>query len=218
MTPDTPVPAPTPAPKSIPVPPATDDGNAGAASAGGGAANGAGVSTPERLPPFPPVQLPVPVVEAHYTIRYGETGFSYQAIFGGYLEGATSATIEDPYIRSQHQIHNLVRFFEMLVTSGNVKKVHLITGSDDQVQQAEASDRFAQLQASAEPAGIVFTWEFSDTIHDREIRFDNGWVVKIGRGLDFYQKPDNWFSVGSADMTLRPCLETKVDIFRGSGS
>ena len=51
-------------------------------------------------------------------------------------------------------------------------------------------------------------------IHDREIRLDNGWVIKIGRGLDFYQKPGGWFEVSANDLSLRKCLETKVDIFR----
>ena len=54
-------------------------------------------------------------------------------------------------------------------------------------------------------------------LHDREIRIDNGWVVKIGRGLDFYQKPGGWFEVGSHDLSLRKCLETKVDIYRAPG-
>ncbi len=55
---------------------------------------------------------------------------------------------------------------------------------------------------------------FKPNLHDREIRIDNGWIVKIGRGLDFYQKPQSWFSVGANDLSLRPCLETKVDIFK----
>jgi ATP-dependent Lon protease len=56
----------------------------------------------------------------------------------------------------------------------------------------------------------------SEKIHDREVRIDNGWTVKIGRGLDFYQKPDGWFSIGVSDLGLRKCLETKVDIFKQS--
>ncbi len=54
----------------------------------------------------------------------------------------------------------------------------------------------------------------NEYMHDREIRIDNGWIVKIGRGLDFFQKPDSWFSVGANDLSLRRCLETKVDIYR----
>ncbi|WP_206531566.1 MIT C-terminal domain-containing protein [Affinirhizobium pseudoryzae] len=55
-------------------------------------------------------------------------------------------------------------------------------------------------------------------LHDREIRLDNGWIIKIGRGLDFYQKPGGWFEIGCHDLSLRKCLETKVDIYRVSNS
>ena len=41
-----------------------------------------------------------------------------------------------------------------------------------------------------------------------------GWVIKIGRGLDFYQKPASWHEIGVHDLALRRCLETKVDVFR----
>lgn len=61
---------------------------------------------------------------------------------------------------------------------------------------------------------IVFEFDFNFNLHDCEIRIDNGWVVKIGRGLDFYQKPLSWYELGTNDLTLRKCLETKVDIFR----
>jgi hypothetical protein len=37
---------------------------------------------------------------------------------------------------------------------------------------------------------------------------------RIGRGLDFNQKPDSWFAIGTGDFSLHKCLETKVDIFR----
>ena len=40
----------------------------------------------------------------------------------------------------------------------------------------------------------------NEYMHDREIRID--------------KKPDSWFSVGANDLSLRRCLETKVDIYR----
>jgi len=61
---------------------------------------------------------------------------------------------------------------------------------------------------------IVLDVELNPNLHDREIRLDNGWTIKIGRGLDFYQKPDSWFGIGSNDLSLRKCLETKVDVFK----
>jgi ATP-dependent Lon protease len=56
--------------------------------------------------------------------------------------------------------------------------------------------------------------QVNENLHDREIRIDNGWIVKIGRGLDFFQKPDSWFGVGVNELSLRKCLETSIDIFK----
>ena len=55
-------------------------------------------------------------------------------------------------------------------------------------------------------------------MHDREIRIDNGWSIKIGRGLYFFQKPDSWFGMGANDISLGRCLETKVDAFKAAGA
>ena len=51
-------------------------------------------------------------------------------------------------------------------------------------------------------------------LREAEVSLSQGQTVKIGRGLDFYQRPDSWYSVGTNDFSLRPCLETKVDIFK----
>ncbi|MFN7025334.1 MAG: MIT C-terminal domain-containing protein [Pseudorhizobium sp.] len=45
----------------------------------------------------------------------------------------------------------------------------------------------------------------------------NGWVIKIGRGLDFYQTR-RVVRDRTNDLSLRKCLETKVDIYRVSDS
>ena len=159
--------------------------------------------------------LPPPgLSEQHYTILYGETGYTYERIIGDYLKGAKTVIVEDAYIRIPHQIQNFVRFCELVVRIGDAKQIDLVTGFDDQSQKVETMDKFQQLEASLSEQGIQFNYAFNDKIHDREIKLDNGWLIKIGRGFDLYQKPDNWFSIGTTDLSLRPCLETKVDIFR----
>ncbi len=179
------------------------------------------ISAPITPPPPAPVAIlpPLPrepeLKEQHYTIFYGATGYSYEAIFSPYFTGATTVVVEDSYIRMTHQIQNLVRFCEVVLASSAIRKITLITGYDDEAQRAEAQSKLADLQQSLLEQDIVLEITFSATLHDREIRLDNGWVIKIGRGLDFYQKPDSWFSIGANDLALRKCLETKVDIFRG---
>jgi ATP-dependent Lon protease len=107
-----------------------------------------------------------------------------------------------------------VRFCELAVKNGSVKAINLTMGFDNDMQRAEAQEKFEMLQDSLKQNGIEFKWNFSPLIHDRAIKLDNGWIIKIGRGLDIYQRPENWFSIGSNDFELRPCLETMVDIFR----
>ena len=162
----------------------------------------------------PPEETAPDANENHFRILYNETGHTYETIFGPYLQGCKAILVEDPYLRNQHQIQNLVRLCEVAVKTGSVKQIDVLTGFDSQDQQAEAQERFELLQESLKQVGIHFKWTFSETLHDREVKLDTGWIVKIGRGLDFYQPPDNWFCLGSTDLSQRPCLETKVDIYR----
>ena len=152
--------------------------------------------------------------EQHFTIMYGDTGHSYESIIGPYLSGAKSVIIEDPYIRLQHQIQNFVRFCETVLRSGTVKKIDLVTGYDDKTQLAEIHEKLDDLKQSLLEVDVVLDVKLNSNMHDREIRLDNGWVIKIGRGLDFYQRPSSWFEVGASDLSLRKCLETKVDIYK----
>lgn len=154
------------------------------------------------------------LVEQHFTIMYGDVGHSYESIISPYLQGAKTVVIEDPYIRLQHQIQNFVRFCECVLKAGTVKKINLVTGYDDNTQLADIAEKLEELKQSLLEMDVELEVKLNPNMHDREIRLDNGWVIKIGRGLDFYQKPGGWFEVGANDLSLRKCLETKVDIFR----
>jgi ATP-dependent Lon protease len=163
-----------------------------------------------------PVAIANELVERHFTIMYGDIGYSYESIIGPYLLGAKAVVIEDPYIRLQHQIQNFVRFCETVLRATTIKKICLITGYDDKTQLAEIAEKMEELKQSLLDLDVELEVKLNPNIHDREIRIDNGWTIKIGRGLDFYQKPSGWFEVGAHDMSLRKCLETKVDIFQVS--
>lgn len=152
--------------------------------------------------------------EQHFTIRYGDMGYGYDVIIGPYLKGGKTVFIEDPYIRQSHQIQNFVRFCETIFKAGSIKRIELITSYDDETPLVEIQDKLKDLQQSLIELDIVLEIQLNPNIHDREIRIDNGWIIKIGRGLDFYQKPNSWFEIGVNDMSLRKCLETKVDIYR----
>ena len=152
--------------------------------------------------------------EQHYTITYDSTGYSYETIIVPYLAGAKSVVIEDPYIRATHQVQNFIRFCEAVLKQPTVKKIQLITSYDDKTNVQEMAERLQDVKQSLLELDVELDIKVNENLHDREIRIDNGWTVKIGRGLDFFQKPDTWFSVGMNDLSLRKCLETKVDIYK----
>jgi ATP-dependent Lon protease len=152
--------------------------------------------------------------ERHYNINYGDVGHTYDTIIGPYLGNAKKVVIEDPYIRAPHQITNFIRFCETIVRNPTVREIHLITGYDENTDLASLETKIEELKQSLLEHDVVLTVEMDSKIHDREIKIDDSWVIKIGRGLDFHQKPEGWFSIGVNDLSLRPCLETKVDIFK----
>ncbi|XP_015448215.1 MIT domain-containing protein 1 isoform X2 [Pteropus alecto] len=124
----------------------------------------------------------------HKQIKIDENaiGFSYESLFQEYLsDTVTEVWIEDPYIRYIHQ--------------GD--------GKERQISGLK------EIKESLRSHGVLLKLEYSSSIHDREIRFNNGWIIKIGRGLDYFKKPQNRFSLGYCDFDLRPCHETTVDIF-----
>ncbi|XP_063161054.1 MIT domain-containing protein 1 isoform X5 [Candoia aspera] len=119
-------------------------------------------------------------------IEENSKGFSYEKLFQEYLnETVTEVWVEDPYIRQAHQGH----------------------GKSQQMGALE------EIQQSLKDFGITLDITYSSSIHDREIRFNNGWMFKIGRGLDYFKKPQGRFCLGYCDFDLRPCHETTVDIF-----
>ena len=164
-----------------------------------------------KTPESPTVSMPQ---EKHFTIKYDETGHTYESIIGDYLEGAKIVTVEEPYLRVIHQVSNFVRFCETLVRLSAVEKIFLTTGYDDDTPVADIVEKLAPLKQSLLESDIFLDIQFSKEIHDREIKLDNGWIIKIGRGLHFYQPPNGYYEIGANDLALRKCVETKVDIFK----
>ncbi len=195
-------------PEAVPAASAPVEGGAPAAAVASVA-----VEAPASLPVVAASAEPE-LKEQHYTIHYGDTGYSYESIVTPYLRGARAVTVEDPYIRVTHQVQNFVRFCEAVVKVPTVRNIVLITSYDETTNLQELAGRLDELKQSLLELDVALDVKVNENLHDREIRIDNGWTIKIGRGLDFFQKPDSWFGVGATDISMRKCLETKVDVFR----
>lgn len=169
------------------------------------------VSLAAPVSPSTATNTPAPLSEKTVRILFGDTGYGYDTLFGPYLTGAITVTLEEPYIRTPHQLGNLVRFAELLTRIGDCRELTIQAGQPEtDEQQADVKKALEDLRWSLKEFGIQLEFSFSPTLHDREMRLSNGWVIRSGRGLDLYQKPENWFSVGVNDFAYRPCLETTV--------
>jgi ATP-dependent Lon protease len=143
-------------------------------------------------------------------INEGDTGYSYQNLFGDYLKGAKGVYVTDPYVRLEYQIRNFVSFARILDTSNGEVKLHLITSAKGEYEMEVADRKFREIVSALAKQGINFTFEFQPSIHDRSIKLDNGWHIYPGRGLDFYQKPESTYELSEVDQTKRACRETEI--------
>jgi len=176
----------------------------------GEAAEAPSVSVEEMEPVIYLEPIVSPPVEKEVRISHGARGYSYRTLFLDYFRGAKSVRIEDPYIRLRHQVTNFLRFCEVCVEAGTVEKIHLVTDFDDLEYKKDMQLAMQSIKNSlANDHAIELTYEFLN-FHDRRIELDNGWVIKPGVGLDFYQRPDEWMEIGANDMDLRKCKKTDI--------
>uniref|UniRef100_A0A183BLZ1 MIT domain-containing protein n=1 Tax=Globodera pallida TaxID=36090 RepID=A0A183BLZ1_GLOPA len=103
------------------------------------------------------------------------------------LEDSTVA-VEEPWLSSFHQIVNVVKFCELLVRNcPKLRRISLLTQPNGTMQQ-----ELGKLSQSLRTKNIELAVNFEENMHDREIRFNNGWLVKMGRGLDIYKNVDKF--------------------------
>ena len=124
-------------------------------------------SGPSNIPEAAANVIPEPK-EQHFTILYGDVGYSYESIMAPYLHGAKAVIVEDPYIRLQHQIHNFVRFCETVLKSGTTKKISLITGYDDKTQLAETTGKLEELKQSLLEMDVALRANDGETSESRK--------------------------------------------------
>lgn len=107
-------------------------------------------------------------------IMEGQTGKSYDSVFGKYLDdNVTEVLMDEPYLREHYQLANLVRFCELLVLKcSNLKLIsvttvkHEVQNNDDAQTQA-----FDELAFSLESTSrrIRLDVRYSESLHDRQI-------------------------------------------------
>ena len=147
--------------------------------------------------------------EGHIEFWEDQRGVTYAKLFGPYIAGAKEISIKDPYIRKSYQVRNFAEFLETVFNytdRSDEVHVHLITGYTEAQYIDEQIDELDTLQTVFGQLGIVFTYEFDESGHDRSIVTDTGWRVILGRGLDIYQPFDsNWLNPADPTTAATSC-------------
>lgn len=60
----------------------------------------------------------------------------------------------------------------------------MITTADE---ENKAQIKLEEIRQSLADLNVQLEISYSATLHDRQIVVNNGWTIKIGRGLDIYQ-------------------------------
>lgn len=164
--------------------------------------------------PVAPAQEDVTAQSIERKIEDGQTGVTYEGLFGSYLKGAASVTLTDPFIRSSHQIKNLEDFAVLLHREDSRIAFHLIAKADDDEGEVLLSEKFDKLVCDFAKMGIDFTYEFNNTIHDRYIDIDDSWRIHMGRGLDIFYPPET--SVACRHQSTRRCRAFSITVLNRS--
>jgi ATP-dependent Lon protease len=172
-------------------------------------------ATPEATPATAKPELK----EQHVSLQEGRRGFSYDLFFGPYLKGATEITLKDPFIRMPHQTRNLMELIETVAKATDTAtevRVHLVTRPDETAELARKQlDALETVRTGALIAGIDFDYEFSETLHDRSIQADTGWLIILGRGLDVFQPFDtSWLDLRLRQQRYRQVKEFEITYVR----
>lgn len=154
----------------------------------------------------------------HFTYAEGETGISYDRLFGLYLRGSKNIVIRDPYIRNFRQSRNLMEFLETVLR--NKKSGENVSVSLETVQDPYHSEQqiggFEKMRDAFADEGIAFSWTFpEEKLHARSITTDTGWKISLDRGLDIFDPAfasdfSDAFSLKNRLQSRRPVLGFEI--------
>ena len=159
-------------------------------------------------------EVPKQLAGFHKVIRDNQSNVSYDRLFGDYLEGATEYTVRDPYIRLPYQMRNFMELCTLIASKKPEDlelRIHLITNNNEDYIEG-AKEAFKEIYESLLDLGIDFSYEFSETQHDRSIDMNNGWKIILGRGLDVWQKTNGRYDIAEYMQEKRLCKEFEVTV------
>lgn len=152
---------------------------------------------------------------ARHILRNGEKNWPFSRIFAAEpLRGATEVWLIDPYLAQAHQRRNLREFLEAIAATARPKVVNIVTREVLDLEPDGDKPFYDMLDRTFfEKAGMKITYAIDEHIHDRFVVLDNGYVFKLGRGLDIYKPVAG---LAGRDPALRQTRACEIDVFVAS--
>lgn len=146
-------------------------------------------------------------------IAENATNYGFDRIFGKYLnEDVEEVLIEEPYVKDHYQLMNLVMFCELAVTNCHKLRCIKVTTNRDPSPNSEQLKGFNMLSESLQKQNVCLYVDLVTNLHDRQVLFNNGYIIKIGRGLNYFKPASSKVSLGAFNYNFRECRETNVDV------
>ncbi|ELU18070.1 hypothetical protein CAPTEDRAFT_154852 [Capitella teleta] len=171
------------------------------------------VSTPVRSPED---DLPLNVhQEPIIHIAEDSTGHDYSQVLETVLQyWCSEVAVEDPYIQVGSQLENFEHLCEVLIESNiGIEVIHLKTCAADMKNRDNQKKKLTSLIDQLHKMHNVklqIQEENKSSLHDREIKFENGFEVILGRGLDYFLK--RTMAIEFDDWNERKCRKCSVTI------
>lgn len=147
-------------------------------------------------------------------ITEGATNYGYDRIFGKYLtDDVEEILVEEPYVKDFYQVCNFLIFCELVLTKCRNIKCIKVTTNKDPSPNSEQVKNINSIADSLAKHNVTLYVDYTNNLHDRQVLLSNGYIIKIGRGLNYFKPLPNKLSLGSYNYNFRECRETNVDIF-----
>jgi hypothetical protein len=173
------------------------------------------VVTPPRAVPgetLSCIQKQATFCAKRHILKSNAKGWSWNNIFPAkYLGGATEGWLIDPYLVARHQRRNLAEFVMTVLEAAKLKTLNIVTREVSDSSPDADKEYFEALDRDAfEKAGMRIVVTIDHNIHDRSFTLDNGFVFKLGRGLDIYKPVAG---LAARDPSLRQVRPCEIDVF-----
>lgn len=146
-------------------------------------------------------------LHATFSLFDGDAGWPFSRIFDREIfSGAEKIRIVEPYLFKHHQLRNLNELLLHIVEVSKPKVIEIYTFFPP-LERADFNKNFFDTLSKEifMEHGALLELKYSESLHDRYVFADSGYVTKLGRGLDIYKPSTGLASHRQESRKVRAC-------------